>query len=229
MVTAFRDLDVGRGLGRGQDARRGLVVQIGRQRRGCTVPGCARKAPLFFAKIALGTRRRRRAQDLEQLRPGRSGRHAQACCLQHLLKLASADHGIDFRDVLADLVAVALHQAAGDDQLLRASRALVLRHFQNGIHRFLLGGVDKRTGIHHQDFSRFRLVGQLGAGAVQQAHHHFAVHQVFRAAQAHKPDRWTRERAGKGRGSVACRARRCRTRRLRVGPARAGHGRLITD
>ena len=53
---------------------------------------------------------------------------------------------------LLDIAAIALHQAAGDNQLLRAADPLVLRHFQDRVDGFLLGGIDETTGVDDQDF-----------------------------------------------------------------------------
>ena len=103
---------------------------------------------------------------------------------EDLLQLAGADHGVNFRNVLLDFVAIALDQASGDDQLLRFAGDLVLRHFEDRVHRLLLGGVDERAGVDHDDVGVFGAGGDLGAALREQAHHDFAVHQVLGTTEA---------------------------------------------
>ncbi len=54
VVAALGDFDVGRGFGRGQEARGGFVVEIGGQQVGCALPGVAAEAALLFAVVAFG-------------------------------------------------------------------------------------------------------------------------------------------------------------------------------
>src|ERR1035441_8813407 len=77
---------------------------------------------------------------------------------QNAGQLAGAENGVDLRDVLLNLVAVALHQAAGDDELAGTAVRLVPNHFEDGIDRLLLGGVDERAGVDPDD------VGVFGPG-----------------------------------------------------------------
>jgi hypothetical protein len=52
---------------------------------------------------------------------------------QNGLQFPGADHGIHFWHVLADFVAIALHQAAGHNQLARLTGYFVLRHLEDGV------------------------------------------------------------------------------------------------
>ena len=52
--------------------------------------------------------------------------------------------------LLADGVAVALHQAAGDDQAARPAEFLVLGHLEDGVHRLLLCRLDEAAGVHNE-------------------------------------------------------------------------------
>jgi len=108
--------------------------------------------------------------------PGRS---------QNGFKLTCAYNGINLGDVLADLVAVALDQAAGDDNSagLAAVLALVLHHFEDRVDGFLLGGIDEAAGVDDDDFGVFGARGQLGAIVVQQAHHNLGIDEVLGAAK----------------------------------------------
>ena len=96
------------------------------------------------------------------------------------------DDGVDLGNALANLVAVPLHEASCHNQPLRFAtvRNLVPHHLQDGVHRLLLGRVDKAARIHHQDLGVLGPCRQLAARAVEQPHHHLGIHQVLRAAQA---------------------------------------------
>ena len=56
MVAAFGNLDVRAGAGRGQDARRRIVIQVFRQRRRRTIPGLAGKASGLLPRDALSAK-----------------------------------------------------------------------------------------------------------------------------------------------------------------------------
>ena len=111
---------------------------------------------------------------------GWSGRNASR--FQNGFKFAGADYGVDFRNVLADFVAIALYEAAGDDELFGRAGGFVARHFEDGVDGLLLGGVDETAGVDDEDLGLFRASGQARAGAVQQPHHHLGIDEVFGAA-----------------------------------------------
>src|SRR6202012_3004373 len=98
--------------------------------------------------------------------------------------LAGAYDGVDFGDVGADLVAVALDEAAGDDEFLGAAAVgdLVLHHLEDGVDRLLLGGVYETTGVNDKDLGVFGPGGELGTAAMQQPHHDLGVDEVLGAA-----------------------------------------------
>ncbi len=77
---------------------------------------------------------------------------------QNGFQFSRSDHRVDFRNVLTNLVAETLHQAARDHQLPGAAVGLVLGHLQDGVDRFLLGAGDERAGVDHDH------VGVFGAG-----------------------------------------------------------------
>ena len=62
----------------------------------------------------------------------------------------------------------------------------MLRHLEDGVDRLLLGFVDERAGVYHQNVCRLRVIGNLRARLVEQAHHDFTVDQILGAAQAHE-------------------------------------------
>ena len=92
---------------------------------------------------------------------------------------------VHFRNVLANLVPIALHQASCDDQLAGPS-GFVAGHFKNGIHRLLLRALDERASVNDDYFSVFGTGNKFGARLGEHAHHDLAVHQVLGAAEAHE-------------------------------------------
>ena len=54
VVAALGDFDVGRGFGRGEEARGGFVVEIGGQQVRCALPVVAAEAALVLAEVAFG-------------------------------------------------------------------------------------------------------------------------------------------------------------------------------
>ena len=168
---------------------------------GCALPVVAAEAALLLALVALRagsslTRclcvpasdswpgRVSPALPVRMLKGERSARggHRQAGGFENRLQFAGADHGVHFGNALPDFVAVALHQAAGDDELFGRAGGLVARHLENGVDRLLLGGVDEAAGVDDEDFGLFGMGGQARAGAVEQAHHDLGVDEVFGAA-----------------------------------------------
>ncbi len=126
-----------------------------------------------------------------------SGRFARRICCrgnvafargQNSFDFACADHRVDFRNLLANFVAVALDHAAGHDQLLRAAEFLVLGHLQDRIHRFLLRGRDEAAGVDHKHVGFARPWRDFIARARKNTHHHLAVDEVLRASQAYESD-----------------------------------------
>ena len=61
-------------------------------------------------------------------------------------------------------------------------------HLQDGVDRFLLGRVDEGAGVDDQHVGGFGIAGDARAGMVEQAHHDFAVDEVFGAAEADESD-----------------------------------------
>ncbi len=100
-------------------------------------------------------------------------------------QFAGADYCVNFGDVLLDLVAVALDEAAGDDDALGLSAVLllVLDHLEDGVDGLLLGGVDETAGVDDDDLGVFGAGGELGPVVVEQAHHDLGVDEVFGAAE----------------------------------------------
>ena len=185
MIAALGDLDIRRGSGRGQDARRVIVVKIVGEIGDGAIPGIAGEAALPAAMIAFGPRGRRAAiQNVE--RTGRARRCRDSGSGQNLVQFARANDRVHFRNVLADLVVKTFHQAPGDDQSFCFAAGLVAGHFEDRVDRFLLGAGDKRAGVHDDDVGVLRVGSEFGPGLRQHAHHHLAIDEVLGAAEAHK-------------------------------------------
>ena len=104
------------------------------------------------------------------------------------LEFVGADEGIDFGHFLADVAAIAFHQAAGDDQLLGAADLLVLGHLQDGIDRFFLGGVDETARVDHEHVGLIGMRGEFVAAGDKLPHHDFTIDEVFGTAQTDETD-----------------------------------------
>ena len=113
-----------------------------------------------------------------------AGAGCQAGGGENLFQLAGADDRVDFGNVLLNLVAEALDQASGDDEFLGLAAGFVGGHLEDGVDRFLLRALDERAGVDDDDVGVFGAAGEFGSGARQQAHHDFAVDEVFGAAEA---------------------------------------------
>ncbi len=129
-----------------------------------------------------GQQARRGVMVKECGRRGRGGVQIALDGLEDAFELARADDRVHLWYLLADRVAIALHQAAGHDQAARPAKFLVLGHFEDGVDRLLLGGFDKAAGVDDDDVSFVGARRDLISLARENAHHHLAIHEVFRAA-----------------------------------------------
>ena len=107
-------------------------------------------------------------------------------CRENSFQFARANHRVNFRNVLLNLVAETFDQAARNHQFLGAAGGLVLGHLQDGVYRFLLGAGDKRAGVDHDHVGFFGAGDQCRPGLGEHAHHDLAIHEVFGAPQAYK-------------------------------------------
>ena len=144
----------------------------------------------FFAGSSFGVDGR---EDVEGRGRGGRGRGVEAGGFEDRFQFAGADDGVDFGNVFLDFVAVALDEAAGDDELAGAALSFVAGHLEDGVDGFLLGGVDEGTGVDDEDFGVFGAGGEARAGAVEEAHHDLGIDEVFGAAERDEAD-------GRGRG-----------------------------
>ncbi len=198
VIAAFGDLEIGGGAAGGEQAGRVLVHEVVGEVGDGAVPVVAREATVALAGVAFGAGVDVHGgggaidEDVEwrSVRGGGSMRGRDAGGGEDVFEFAGADDGVHLGDVLLDLGAIALDETAGDDEFLRAASGggLVLRHFEDGIDRFLFGGVDEGAGVDDDDVGIGGIGGDLGAGAVEQAHHDFAIDQVLGAAEGDESD-----------------------------------------
>jgi hypothetical protein len=92
-------------------------------------------------------------------------------CFEYALDFAGADDGVHFRDLLENLLAVALDKAARYDQFPRGAELFVLRHLDDGFHGLFLSRFDETAGIDDEDFGFVGAGCKFAAAARENAHH----------------------------------------------------------
>jgi hypothetical protein len=97
----------------------------------------------------------------------------------NLIDFVGPDNRIHFRHVGQNVLSIPFHQTSGYDQLFSLTSPFMLRHLQDGVHRLLLGQIDKTAGVDDDNVRVFRLMGQFVAALNQFTHHYFRVHQIL--------------------------------------------------
>src|SRR5262249_3201005 len=105
-----------------------------------------------------------------------------------LLELIGADDGVDLGHTLPNVAAVALDQASGYDQALRAAGLLVLGHFQDRVDRFLLSWIDEAARVDDDHVCVRGMRRELVPAGGEVAHHDLGVDEVLRASEADETD-----------------------------------------
>ena len=131
-----------------------------------------------------------RCQIVVEKRGRRSGQYAQIAIdrFENPFHFARSHHGIDFRNLLENLVAKAFDKATGDNQLAGRPKFLVLGHLQNRVDRLFLRGLNETARIDDEDLRLIRPGRELIPLARKNTHHHLAVDEVLRASQADESD-----------------------------------------
>ena len=111
-----------------------------------------------------------------------------------VLELAGADEGVDLGQLLGQLGAVALGQAARDDQRAQAAALLLVGQLEDRVDRLLARARDERAGVHDRDVRVGQILGDRAARERELPEHDLGVDLVLRAAERPEED------AGRGGG-----------------------------
>ena len=113
-----------------------------------------------------------------------------------LAQLVEPDEAVDLRDLALELVAVAVHHAAGDEELRAGAALLARRHLEDGVDRLALRLVDEGAGVDDHGLGRVGVGHDLVAATRELAEQDLAVDEVLGAAEADQADG-----GGTGRGT----------------------------
>jgi hypothetical protein len=108
--------------------------------------------------------------------------------LDDLLNFSRAEQRVDLRNLLPQLVAIALGEAAGDHEAPAPAIFFVLRHLEDGVDRLLLCLVDEGAGVHDEHVRVSGVARQLVAGIPSKAEHHLGVDEVLGTAEGDETD-----------------------------------------
>ena len=105
---------------------------------------------------------------------------------EDVVDLTGADERIDFRHLRFQFIAITFDQTTGDNQSRRFAVSLQPRRFENRVDRFLLGRVDKATGVDDDRVSLAGVRGHLITICFELAHHHLAIDEVLGTTETDK-------------------------------------------
>src|ERR1700690_359633 len=164
MIAAFGNFDIGRMTGRREDARCVIVIKIVGQIGNGAVPGIAREASLFAATVAFGAR----GQDFERAVGLRS--RGDSGGGENVFQFTGADNGVDFRNILLNVIAKALDETSGHYQPLRFPAGFVSSHFEDCVDRFLLRAADEGAGVDDDYVGVFGGRSEFNSGLREHTH-----------------------------------------------------------
>jgi hypothetical protein len=78
---------------------------------------------------------------------------------------------------------VDLSEPEADDEPAAGAVFLERRHLENRVDRLLLGRVDERAGVHHEDVGVGRVVRQLVTRLLSEPEHHLGVDEILRTTE----------------------------------------------
>ena len=200
VVAALGDLHVRVVTGRGQDARRGVVVDVARGHRRRESPGASGRSQRLRPRRAEAMRRRGESVSVSSRwgwGPSASEERDgdAAGCLpstgnrtDNLGDLAGAEERVNLRNFLAQGRAKALGETAGHDQSPARAGLLVPRHLENRVHGLLSGRVHERARIDHEDVGRRRVRGDVVARLAHEAEHDLGVDEILGTAEGDHAD-----------------------------------------
>ena len=96
--------------------------------------------------------------------------------------IGCAQDYVNLGQLFLNFLFISLCKTACDNKQLTVI-FLIFCHFEYGIYGFLLGTVDKRTGIHHNHIGVRRVGGYLIAISREQTEHCLGIREVFGTAE----------------------------------------------
>ena len=109
--------------------------------------------------------------------------------VRNLRDLVNAHERVHFGQELGQFVAETLRQTAGNNQALAAIvRFADFGGFEDGVHAFLLRGVNEGAGVDDDGVGLRGVVGDFHAAFQERAEHDFGVHEIFGAAERNQAD-----------------------------------------
>ena len=116
-------------------------------------------------------------------------RHRLFHDVRDLRDLVNAHERVHFGQEFGQFVAETLRQATGNNQTLAAMVRLAdFGGFENGVHAFLLRGVNERAGVDDDGVGLGGVIGDFHAAFQKRAEHDFGVHEIFGAAERNQAD-----------------------------------------
>ena len=174
------------------EQRRHLAAAVASAQLGDDAVGAGVRAALCDFEIS-GVGRGQTAAAAVERRCGHIGHVGRLLTLERRVRrvydvvvAAGAAENVDFGQLAAHFVRVALHQTAGHDQTLHAAGLLVLRGLEDGLDGFGLCRFDEAAGVDHADVRLAHILRDLPARVAHQGEHMLAVHQIFGAAERNK-------------------------------------------
>src|SRR5207245_7530593 len=134
----------------------------------------------------------RRGRVVEVSRGRRAGPVVAAGRLAHQLddarEIRGTEDPVHLRHLFQDVAAVALGEAARDDEGTAGPPLLQLRELEDRVDRFLARTVDEGAGVDDEALGVFGALRERKPGLGQHAEHQLGVHLVLRAAEGRQMD-----------------------------------------
>ena len=99
---------------------------------------------------------------------------------------AGSHHAVDLRELVDDLLLIALGETSRDEDLAEPAVRLELRHRQNGVDGLGLRAVNEAAGVDDHGVGALGLLLQLDPRLAAQGHHLLGVDQILGAAKGNE-------------------------------------------
>ena len=94
-----------------------------------------------------------------------------------------AEHAVDLRKTLEDVLLIALRETARNDDLFEQTGLFQLRKLQNVVNCLTFCAVNKAAGVYDRNVTACRITDQLMPCLIEQIQHLLAVDQIFGTAE----------------------------------------------